>query len=452
MNNSNLQQARFSNNYKYIIDSDGKKLNYDDPRVVHFWAGWEVPYFSDIIKNIFKKRRWRYRTAGKITHKTIEDARKVCSGKECMGSTAFAGAIYNDIVENRDNDEVTLYYFLNQQGPCQNGVWPDMWNIFAARLGIKNAIFNVYPIITNNFQGQGNKYGMELIVATALGDIFNEAENVIKCLAKDKDDALIRFAMETEEVVDSFKSNLRAVNSALKQWVKQVSKIPLKGAVADVPKVMIFGTVEVWLLHDPVTDYFIRQGIIPKILDRTGFVYCVNAEFYSRDAYRRGKIIAKDQAALLPFMLSMYDPRTDLKVRFMAMKSGLVTLGIDALRKRYHGIAKKSGLTVSDKYISLETITLDGNTHATVNSITETFPAVGVYISDSNSGVYDGMMHLCSFNCQASVNSQAIIRPMAAKKDLPYAAIDMEGPWLSASQTRVLEALSVQMRRYHAQR
>ena len=66
-----------------------------------------------------------------------------------------------------------------------------------------------------------------------------------------------------------------------------------------------------------------------------------------------------------------------------------------------------------------------------------------------DSGVYDGMMHVCTVNCQPALNAQAIIRAMAGEKEIPYAAIDMEGPWISAGQTKILEAMTVQAKRYH---
>jgi predicted nucleotide-binding protein (sugar kinase/HSP70/actin superfamily) len=452
MHNTELGRARFSDDYTYLIDSRGKRRNYDDPVVVHIWAYNEFPYYNDMLKNLFDKRGWRYRFAGKINQRVLQDAKKVCSGRECLGCLSGAGAVYKDIVENRGTDELSLYYYLNQQGPCQIGAWPDMWYVFAERLGVQNAIFNAFPIITTNFLGQGNRYGTELLAVLVLYDIFHESENVIKCLAKDKEEALKRFAIETGKVIDGLKRNLRAVESALRQWAKEVSKIPLLGTVAEPPKVLILGGGELEMLHFPVTDYFIRQGIIPKKTDLTEFIFILTAEYYTRYAFRRGKIVLKDQIKRLPFSLSLFHPKTNVKEWMMAMKSGIATLMIDFLRKRYHGIAKKSGLLLSDRYFPLLDNSLEGDTITSVNPMTETSQTVGEYMVSSNSGVFDGIMHLRTFNCQPAVNTQAIIRPVAAKRDIPYAALDMEGPWLSASQMRILEALSVQAKRYHTER
>ena len=52
-----------------------------------------------------------------------------------------------------------------------------------------------------------------------------------------------------------------------------------------------------------------------------------------------------------------------------------------------------------------------------------------------------------TFTCQPAMNSQAIIRPLANKCDIPYAAIDCEGPWISTNQRRLLETIAIQANR-----
>jgi hypothetical protein len=45
------------------------------------------------------------------------------------------------------------------------------------------------------------------------------------------------------------------------------------------------------------------------------------------------------------------------------------------------------------------------------------------------------------------MNSQAIIRPLSNAGDVPYAAIDVEGPWITTNHRRLLETIAVQARR-----
>ena len=123
-------------------------------------------------------------------------------------------------------------------------------------------------------------------------------------------------------------------------------------------------------------------------------------------------------------------------------------LRIDYLRKQLNQIAQQSGL-LNRHYVSLQEAVTVGATHVSGNPFTETFNVVGHYITSCKSGAFNGLMHLHTFGCQPAVNAQAIIRPLAAQSDVPYASIDMEGPWISANQTRTLETIAVQAKRHH---
>jgi predicted nucleotide-binding protein (sugar kinase/HSP70/actin superfamily) len=452
VNDLSEKQARFSDDHQYIIDSKGKKTRFDDPRVTHvFGLNWN-DYLSTMVNAIFEKRGWNCRTIGKTSPQSLRDAKKICSGRECLSCCSFASAAYTDMLENRSEDEISLYYYLNQGGPCQNGAWLEMWKLFARRLRVQNAIFQVHPDAANNYIGQGNGFGLELIIAFILNDIVCDAENVVKCIAKDKEEARATFAAETAKLVDSLKHGMRAVETALKQWARQLSKIPLQSGAANYPKVMVFGSAEVMLLHRPVSDYFIDCGIIPKVVDFTGFIYLINTEYCAREGLKRGRIRLEDQIKLAPLMMSLCDYKTNHKEVITAIKSVLVIKAIDALRKRYHHMARMDRVPFSNRYVSLREVTCEGNRIASVNPITETYKAVGEYVVLSRSDQYDGLMNIAGFNCQPAINAQTITRSLAATSDIPYASLDMEGPWLSASQVRILEGLSLQVRRYHEER
>ena len=79
--------------------------------------------------------------------------------------------------------------------------------------------------------------------------------------------------------------------------------------------------------------------------------------------------------------------------------------------------------------------------------MTETPQIVGRFLYSVEEQIFDGLINLGTFNCQPAMNSQAIIRPLANKSEVPYAAIDCEGPWISSNQKRLLETIAVQAKR-----
>ncbi len=105
-----------------------------------------------------------------------------------------------------------------------------------------------------------------------------------------------------------------------------------------------------------------------------------------------------------------------------------------------------SGL-MYDESIPFLDIAEEGHKYASHLGVTETTVTAGRFVCSVKSGLYDGLVNLGSFNCQPAMNAQAVIRPLANASDVPYVALDCEGPWLSAGQLRLLENVAVQARR-----
>lgn len=106
----------------------------------------------------------------------------------------------------------------------------------------------------------------------------------------------------------------------------------------------------------------------------------------------------------------------------------------------------RSGL-MFDEHIEFPRILDAGHRYVSNNGFSETSVTVGRFVCSASSNDYDGLVNLGCFNCQPAMNSQAIIRPLASQSAMPYIALDCEGPWISANQTRLLEALAIQARR-----
>lgn len=119
---------------------------------------------------------------------------------------------------------------------------------------------------------------------------------------------------------------------------------------------------------------------------------------------------------------------------------------LDSQCKLFRRLIGKSGL-LFDSYADFVDLLEEGNKYVSSNSFTETPLIVGRFMHSIKEEIYDGLINLGTFNCQPAMNSQAIIRPLANKSNIPYAAIDCEGPWISTNQRRLLETIAVQAKR-----
>ena len=69
MNDTDVIQARFSDDYSYIIDSDDNRVEFNDPRVTHVWAVDTSLYTSRLIASM-------YGTVGTAREKCISSTPK----------------------------------------------------------------------------------------------------------------------------------------------------------------------------------------------------------------------------------------------------------------------------------------------------------------------------------------------------------------------------------------
>ncbi len=441
-----IKQARFSENSKYIIDSDEQRIDFDDPRIVYVDPEPRNPYGRRLVKDLFKKYNRKIRISEETNTSTLQYAKKICSGRECLASVAIAGAVLKDINEYRDENEITIYRTpIDNHGPCQNGAWPVLWDTFAKRLNLKNTFFCAFPKYTNNYLGLNRDLLAWENLYFILGQYIIEAKNALNCVAKNKGKALERFEELTSEFINNVGERKKSLNIGLLKWAKDIAKIPLKAKVEETPKVLIFGGLNLMFDHYPIEEYFLEKGIITKVVDIVETMSLILAESTIRYGFKKGFISPKDQfnEQLLEFSALNEDERKET----LRVKRNISALNfLNSQCKVFRRIMRKSGL-LFDSFIDFIDLFEEGNRYVSANSVSETPVITGRFLHSIKEGDYDGLINLGTFNCQPAMNSQAIIRPLANKCDIPYAAIDCEGPWISTNQGRLLETIAIQAKR-----
>ena len=441
-----VKQARFSDDYKYIIDSEDQKVELDDPRIVFVDPEPRNSYGRRLVINLFKKYDRNIRISKETDASIIQYSKKICSGRECLASVAIAGAVLKDIHEYRDTNEITIYRTpIDQHGPCQNGAWPVLWETFAKRLNMKNVIFCAFPKYSNNYLGLNRDLIAWENINFIIGQYLIEARNALQCVAEKNSLALDKFEDLTSDFIDNVKEGKKTLNTGLIKWAKEVAKIPLRAKVEDIPKVLIFGGLNLMFDHYPIEDFFLERGIIVKVVDIVESMSLILAESTIRYGFKKGIITPKEQ-----FNEQSLDPtdldENDRKEALRAKRSRTALKFLDSQCKIFRKFMGKSGL-LFDSFIDFIDLFDEGNKYVSSNSLSETPIITGRFLHSIKKGIYDGLINLGTFNCQPAMNSQAIIRPLANKCDIPYAAIDCEGPWISTNQHRLLETIAIQAKR-----
>ncbi|MFX1419871.1 MAG: hypothetical protein ACFE9N_13215 [Promethearchaeota archaeon] len=441
-----IKRSRFSEKNKCIIDSDGQKIEFDDPRIVYVDPEPRNRYGRQLVINLFKKYNRNIRISKETDASILQYAKKICSGRECLASVAIAGAVLKDINEYRDENEITIYRTpIDQHGPCQNGAWPVLWETFSQRLNIKNVIFCAFPKYTNNYLGLNRDLIAWENINFLVGQYLIEARNALQCIAEDKVKALEKFEYLTNELINNVKESKKTLNTGLIKWAKEVAKIPLNAKIEETPKVLIFGGLNLMFDHYPIEDFFLERGIIPKVVDIIESMSLILAESTIRYGFKKGFITPKEQFDERLYQSDDIDENDRKEVRRVKRNKNALSF-LSSQCKTFRNYIGKSGL-LFDPFIDFIDLFEEGNHYVSSNSLSETPIIAGRFLHSIKEDVYDGLINLGTFNCQPAMNSQAIIRPLANKVDIPYAAIDCEGPWISTNQRRLLETIAIQAKR-----
>lgn len=444
-------QARFSDDSTHIIDSDGNLVPLTDPRVVLVWTIDCSPYVQRLIVSFMRHHGIRCRVSADTGKATLEYAKRISSGRECIAFRSIAGSIIRDLAESRNPDEITIYYNHDQHGPCQNGAWPEIWRMYQHAINLRNVVLFSNFNFRNNYWGLGDELGNELMTAIVFGDCFDEAEGVLRCIAKDAGAALDEFNRAIDTVVDAAAGGIAPAFKAFKEWSKRMAAIPLSAGLDETPRVLIFGGLNTRLVHHPITTYFIEIGVIPKIVDFGEITIANESEPALRYNYMRGRVRARDYMRFGPVLLDFLRPSSDRRAVWEALRARLAVTLIEKMVRRYRRVAHTSGL-IHDPHIPHEEVVYAGDRLVTSISYAETVLIAGRYVKTIESGAYDGLVQVGVFGCPPTINAHAVLRPLANKSEVPYVALDVEGPWISANQTVLLESLAVQARRERARK
>jgi predicted nucleotide-binding protein (sugar kinase/HSP70/actin superfamily) len=448
---SSVGEAHFTDDFSHVVDSDGNTVRLDDPRVRHILSIDVSPYAGEFLSRRFARRGWRCRLAPRTTKEVMQGAKAIGSGRECVPCAAIMGATYQDLVENRADDEISIYYNLDQEGPCQNGAWSLIWSAFRKRKELRNVVFLTWPSPRNNYVGKGEGMAVDLALSVVIGDLLDEAEYALRVLAKDPSEALESFESETKRFIETGTKGLVAIQQAWRRWARQLRDVPRRASVEETPRVLLFSGANLLFIHYPVTEFFIEQGVIPKLVDFAEFIHWLESEDVTRYGFSRGLTRARDQFNVPSLLASFADPRHWTSRAASAARCrahiGLIDLAARTLRR----LAGPAGL-LYDEPIPAATLAAAGNEVVSINGFTETCLNTGRYVASAQGNVFDALVNVSAFNCQPAMNTQACVRASASKNQIPYASIDCEGPWISANQRRLLETIAVQAKRVRRDR
>jgi predicted nucleotide-binding protein (sugar kinase/HSP70/actin superfamily) len=398
---------------------------------------------SDIQAGFYKSLGWRTVFSPNMNAETLQYAKKVCSGRECLPFLAMAGKAVK-YLETRPDAEVTVFQLMDQEGPCQIGGWYDAAPIIFERLGESNAVV-AWPTARNNFLGKGDRLGAMKVAAYVLSGVVAEMRSTLRCLAKDRDAALALLDDLEKKLIAASQGGLVSTERELRRGAKRLAGVSLRAPVERSARVLLFGGVNRIFVDGPVKDFFEERGILTKTTEMSEFICFLQAEDIVRLGFSHGYLAPSDQCSLSALVSELLSDR-DRTAAMSALAARFRIGFIELLDQRWRRIAAESGLLFSP-YVPFADVEREGHKRISMNGYTEAPVTVGRYAALLASGEFDGYVNVGAFNCAPANTASAVIHALSLRTDTPYAVIESDGDSITTGQMRQLETVAVQCRR-----
>jgi len=124
----------------------------------------------------------------------------------------------------------------------------------------------------------------------------------------------------------------------------------------ETPKILIIGGLNLLFVHDPVTDYFLQEGVLAKLVPYSESLCWLAAETVVRHGFREGIITPREQFSYRP-------PKTNREEALKFRQSRYSVTLVTSVEKRFRSIMDASGL-MFDEPIPFLDIAEEGHKYA----------------------------------------------------------------------------------------
>jgi len=204
-------------------------------------------------------------------------ARNIASGKECIPALLVLGSILQFFHDKNPSsgDDIYLVFVPSTLGPCRTGQYHVFFDRLFEEMGWENVVLLVGHS-ENSYHELGPTFTRDFWRAVVLGDYFADIRNSFRLLARDPEDALSVFQSVWRDVLVAFRAGNKNFDQALRLAADKLAKVPLKGRLDDVKKVLIMG--EIYVRRDnfsveEVSQMLISKGIYPKVTGVTEWIH-----------------------------------------------------------------------------------------------------------------------------------------------------------------------------------
>jgi predicted CoA-substrate-specific enzyme activase len=399
-----------------VVDRQtGRRLDIRDPRVHLIW-----PPMGDLSTEAMAVASRRQGI--QATHLPLPDvfstqlARNVASGKECIPALLVLGAILQFFREKppSSGEDIYVVFVPSTLGPCRTG----QYHVFFDRLFEEKGWENVVLLVCgseNSYRELGPTFTRDVWRGLVLGDYFADIRNALRLLARDPADAQEVFESVWQDVLRAFQAGPDELERELKRAADRFTRLPRKGRLEDLKKVLIVGEIYVRRDNfsvDEISRTLLAKGIYPKV---TGITEWFHYTDYARKFIMEGK---RRREGLLRTMLDggLKDEAVYLIERFWK----------EAVEEKIAAILRPTGLIPHVPH-DMEAVIGEGRkifVDPELESEATVSPAVGAAAMQEG---YSGVAIIAPFGCLPGRLIEGVYAPWAKAHGYPVLALENDG-------------------------
>ena len=368
-------------------------------------------------------------------------ARNVASGKECIPALLVLGSILQFFRDKNptSGDDIYAVFVPSTLGPCRTGQYHVFFDRLFEEMGWENVVLLVGHS-ENSYRELGPTFTRDFWRATVLGDYFTDIRTSLRLLARDPGDALSLFRSVWQDVLGAFRAGNKELDQGLRRAADRLARVPLKGSLDDVRKVLIMG--EIYVRRDnfsveEVTQMLISKGIYPKVTGVTEWIHYTDfaRKFImegrrKREGWLRTLLHGglKDEAVYL--IDKVWKETVEEKIVAALRPTGLIP----------HVPHDMNEIIGEGRY---EFVDPELESEATVS------PAVGAAAMKDG---YSGVVIIAPFCCLPGRLIEGVYAPWAKARDYPVLALENDGQPYPPNVVSRMEVFAYNVLRFESKR
>ena len=368
---------------------------------------------------------------------TLQMARNYASGKECVPSHLVLGSALKFFAsENYRKDEIYLLFVPTTKGPCRTGQYFVFFQNLFRDLRLENVL--VFTLdADNSYNELGPGMTKQIWWAFVASDYMKDVETALRTCAENPREALETFdTIWTRLIEVTEQEGANKIIPTLEGIADEISAIPLKRDLKELPKVLVVGEIYVRrddFAVDELVGDFARHGIMAKVAGITEWIWYL--DFVKEyDLKKRLKLLTwyrrPFSRVLRQFIMFHLERRYKLWVEGRILKT-----------------LNKTGLvphTPHDMYAIMKNASKHFVNHELKSEITISTAAAATAMEDD----YSGIVNISPFACLIGRVIEGLYTPWARERNYPVMSVEIDGNLLPPSTLSKLEIFMLNVLRF----